>query len=224
MVLSKESRAAFVRGLLRWGRANRRPFPWRKETDPFRILIAEVLLQRSRGTTVARIYEDLFERWPTPGDLAKASVGEIKELIRPLGLTNRAFFLKAIAADVDSRGGVPRSVEELLRFTGVGRYAANATAAAAFEVRTPTVDGTSARVYRRFFGLCASKDSSVDDELWELVEKVSPRQGSREWNWAVLDLAAMICLPRAPRCPECPLNRRCVTGKARIQESVTVGG
>lgn len=213
---------AFVRRLLAWGRGNRRDFPWRDESDPFRVLVAEVLLQRSRGTTVTAVYRRLFDRWPSPEALAQAEVPEIEDVIRPLGLTRRAASLKTMAAQVVEFGGVPRSVMEMTRLAGVGRYAASATSAVAFGRRAATVDGTSARVYRRYFGLKGPRDSHVDEELWDLVAQVLPTRAAQEWNWAVLDLAALVCLPKLPRCAACPLNRDCVTGSARLRG--TVGG
>lgn len=212
----------FVRRLLAWGRTNRRDFPWRGERDPFRVLVAEVLLQRSRGTTVAAVYKRFFDRWPSAEALAKAEVSEIEDVIRPLGLTRRAVSLKTMAVQVVEFGGVPSSVVEMTRLAGVGRYAASATSAAAFGGRTATVDATSARVYRRYFGLKGPKDSHVDAELWELVAQVLPTRAAQEWNWAVLDLAALVCLPKLPRCSACPLSRDCVTGSARLRG--TVGG
>lgn len=211
----------FVRRLLSWGRENRRNFPWRYEMDPFRILVAEVLLQRSRGTTVAGVYEQLFQRWPSPESLAAAEVSEIEDVIRPLGLTRRALWIKKMAAQVVRLGGVPASVLEMMKLAGVGRYAASATAAAAFRQQAATVDGTSARVYRRFFGLRAKRDADVDDSLWALVSSVTPKRAVREWNWAVLDLAAAICLPKVPKCGECPLSPECKTGSERILDLVT---
>ena len=204
------------RALLAWWIGAQRDFPWRNENDPFRILIAEVLLQRSRSGTVAKVYEALFARWPDAASLAAADEAEIRSVIQPLGLTNRARYLKGAAADVAARGGVPRSVQEMVRLAGVGRYAASATAVNAFGERAATVDGTSARVYRRVFGRKVDRDSAVEEDLWELVEEVTPRSSAREWNWAVLDLAAAICLPKVPRCPECPLKKVCVSGRERI--------
>lgn len=214
---SQQKKRAFVRRLLAWGRKNRRDFPWRGERDPFRVLVAEVLLQRSRGTTVAGVYESLFKRWPDAEHLASADENEIIDVIRPLGLTGRAVTLKRMAGQVVEAGGVPRSVESMLRLVGVGRYSASATAASAFGKEQPSVDGTSARVYRRVFGLTGPRDAHVDDELWELVADVSPKRGPiREWNWAVLDLASLICLPKVPRCQECPVLEQCAFGSSRI--------
>jgi A/G-specific adenine glycosylase len=220
-VSHEQKKRAFVRRLLAWGRRNRREFPWRGERDPFRVLVAEVLLQRSRGTTVAGVYEELFARWPDAGGLAAAEENEIAEVIRPLGLTSRARGVKQMAEQVVEAGGVPRSVEAMLRLAGVGRYSASATAASAFGKEQPTVDGTSARVYRRVFGVTASRDAHVDDELWELVAEVSPKRGAiREWNWAVLDLASQICLPKVPRCSDCPILEQCAYGSSRDLDSV----
>jgi A/G-specific adenine glycosylase len=199
----------FVRDLQRWGRANRRSFPWRETRDPFRILVAEILLQRSRGKTVAKVYEELFRRWPEAEALAKARVPSIRSVIRPLGLVNRAVTLKALASEVVDLGGVPRTREELLGLPGVGEYAANATLAVAFQRPSATVDGVTARVYRRYFGLDDQVSASNDKTLWRLVGEVTPAKGIRAWNWAVLDLAATICLPGRPRCSECPLESRC---------------
>ena len=92
---------------------------------------------------------------------------------------------------------------------GIGRYAASATAAVAFGRHVPTVDGVSARVYQRYFGLPTDRSPAVDDGLWDQVAGVTPRGAVREWNWAVLDLAATICLPKVPRCEQCPLLGAC---------------
>ena len=209
-------RRAFVRRLLAWGRANRRTFPWRDEADPFRVLVAEVLLQRSRGGTVAKVYEDLFARWPSAVALSGADVDEVRSVIRPLGLVRRAETLRKLAAAVVERGAVPSRVADLQALPGVGRYAASATAAVAFGRPVPTVDGVSARVYRRYFDLPSEVPAADDERLWSVVAEVTPWRAVREWNWAVLDLAAAICLPKVPRCPACPLRATCSVGSRLI--------
>jgi A/G-specific adenine glycosylase len=199
----------FVEDLMRWGKANRRSFPWRETRDPFRILVAEVLLQRSRGRTVALVFDELFRRWPDAESLARARVTSIRSVIRPLGLTRRADTLKALAAVVVERRGVPRALDSLLELPGVGPYAANATLAVAFGQRTGVVDGVTGRVYRRYFALPEGGPPSTDRALWEVVERTTPSRGTRQWNWAVLDLAAAVCIPARPRCTECPLATTC---------------
>lgn len=202
-------RRFFSRRLLSWGTHNQRKFPWREERDPFRVLVAEVLLQRSRARTVVPVYEELFERWPTPSDLALARVGQIEGVIRPLGLVRRAARLKLLAARIDELGGVPSSQAELEALPGVGRYAAGAALATMVGRTTAPVDSVSARVYRRYFGSEASTEPSEDVGLWELVAQVVPAHRARDVNWAVLDIAATVCLLRNPRCTACPLETRC---------------
>jgi A/G-specific adenine glycosylase len=199
----------FRRRLLAWGRKNRRSFPWRETDDPWRVLVAEVLLQRSRGKTVAKVYEELFRRWPDASALSRAREASIASVIRPLGLVRRASTLRALAREVEECGGVPADVDGLLGLPGVGRYAANATLVVAFGERAPVVDGVTARVYRRYLGLSSELPATADVELWEKVDQATPRGSTRDWNWAVLDLAAEVCLPVRPRCEACPLVERC---------------
>jgi A/G-specific adenine glycosylase len=217
---SSHNQRLFVRKVLRWGRTHRRAFPWRKEGEPFRLLIAEVLLQRSRASTVACVYEKLFEQWPTPEALANAPVAAIEDVIRPLGLLGRAPRLRSLARAICDEGRVPTSLEAIAALPGVGRYAASATIAVTQGRRVPTVDGTSARVYRRYFALAADKDSRVDDELWALVAGVLPSRKVSEWNWAVLDLAASTCLPKVPKCGECPLSATCSRAFSSVRTTV----
>ena len=188
----------FRRRLLAWGREHRRSFPWRETSDPWHILVAEVLLQRSRGKTVAKVYEELFRRWPDAKSMSRARESSIVAVIRPLGLTRRAAMLRAMAKEVVRLEGVPRSFDDLAALPGVGRYAANATLVVAFGARAPVVDGVTARVYRRYLGLDSDLPASEDEELWRAVDDATPLRG-REWNWAVLDLAAEVCLPGRPR-------------------------
>ena len=202
-------RRFFSRRLLSWGAENQRKFPWREERDPFRVLVAEVLLQRSRARTVAPVYEELFERWPTPADLAGAPVRQIEAVIQPLGLIRRGARLKLLAARINERGSVPSSQAELESLPGVGRYAAGAALATTGGRARVPVDSVSARVYRRYFGSEGGPEPSEDSRLWELVGQVVPVRRARDLNWAVLDIAATVCLPRNPRCTACPLASRC---------------
>ncbi len=149
------------------GTQKQRKFAWRDERDPFKILVAEVLLQRSRAGTVARVYDDLFERWPKLADLARASVPQIEAVIRPLGLVSRATRLKHLAARINELGEVPNSQTELEALPGVGRYAAGAALATTGRTASAPVDSVSARVYRRYFGSEARAQPSDDIQLWE---------------------------------------------------------
>lgn len=204
-----ERRKGAIRALRRWHRSHRRPFSWRETASPYETLVAEVLLQRSRAATVEPVYADLLERWPDAAGLAKARVRDIENIVRPLGLTSRAKRLRELAVALVALGGVPRDEASLRALPGVGRYAARATLARMGR-RTPVVDGVSGRVYRRVFG----RPGAEDGALWALAEWATPRRDVASWNWAVLDLAATICLPRLPRCASCPLRAVCVSAKS----------
>lgn len=198
------------RRLLDWGKENLRRYPWRTTRDPFRVLIAEILLQRTRADSVASVYRELFDRWPSAVRLAAARTASVAAVIRPLGLAYRAPRIVAVARELSGHRRFPKDPDELMRLPGVGRYVANATAAAALGKRLPTVDGVSARVFRRFFGLPADRLPANDRDLWSVAESLTPRVGVREWNWVVLDLAASVCVSGSPRCDVCPLQARCL--------------
>lgn len=211
----------FAKLLTDWGEQNQRRFPWRAETDPFRVLVAELLLQRSRAKTVARVYVDLFSRWSDARSLSAASEPEIREVIRPLGLVSRASTIRDLALSVSSGDGRVRGYEDMLAVPGVGEYISGATTNAVFGTKRPVVDSVSARVYRRFFGLSpvASKNV-VDSELLSLVGRVLAGDSPRHLNWYVLDLAAEVCLPRYPRCNRCPLSEGCLFLRASRRKTV----
>ena len=196
----------FAQQLLDWYREHGRDFPWRRTDDPYVVLVCEVLLRRSRSTTVAMVMERFLQAWPHAAALADAEPEEVSAVIRPLGLTSRSVQLVSMARELRDWPSFPTSVHELTELAGVGRYAATAT------LGLPTVDGTSARVYRRFYGLTDHRPhKTVDDELWILVTNTFPEDptDAQQLNWAVLDLAAATCLPERPRCEACPLRSRC---------------
>ena len=197
----------FTSQLLAWFEEHGRDFLWRQTDDPFRILICEVLLRRSRSATVAKVAERFFKRWPTPAALADAELEDVTDVIRPLGLTKRAGQLIDLGRTLREASRFPDSINLLTELPGVGRYSAAAT------LGEPTVDGTSARVYRRFFGwLDAPEHKTVDDDLWERVSDVlsDHAAASRRLNWAVLDLASTHCSPARPTCSRCPISATCV--------------
>lgn len=206
----------FSESILTWFEAHGRELPWRRTEDLYVILISEVLLRRSRSTTVAKVLEDFLARWPDTATLAAADPASVAEVIRPLGLTSRSVQLVALADRLHSAEALPRTAAELRELPGVGRYVAAAT------LGLPTVDGTSARVYRRFYGLIDHRpDKTVDDELWSHVIVNAPEDASRsrKLNWAVLDLAAQVCLPSRPTCSTCPLRARCFIANSSLRPS-----
>jgi A/G-specific adenine glycosylase len=201
------------RRVLRWWRTDGRDFPWRHTYDPWAVLLAELMLQRTRADLVPRVYEEAMRRYPTAGDFADAPADELAALLRPLGYVRRNARLR-LAADA-CRDGVPRTMVGLLAVPGVGRYAATATLCFAFGRRVAVIDPSVTRLLERLeLGSSARARPREDPALWAAADALIPARGAREWNYAVLDLAATVCRPK-PRCPACPLLPVCPTGRRR---------
>jgi len=196
--------------LTRWGRDNRRDFPWRGDDNPYRVLVSEILLQRSRSSTVARLHPIFFSCFPTLERLAGADSIDVRIALQPLGLVRRADSLVQLARKVITQGGaIPTGIDDLMELPGVGPYVANATSSALTGRKARLIDGVSARVYRRFYFGRDAPGEVPRRELEDMVERVAPKRGSHMLNWTVLDLSAAVCMPRRPRCDVCPLARRC---------------
>lgn len=200
---------AYRAGVLGWAETNMRSFPWRTTDDPYRVLIGEVLLQRTRGAQVVPVYEQFVARWPTPLKLARAREKTIAAAIRPLGLAKRAPRLKALGRALVAEGLVPVEPENLLRLPGVGPYVSHAVAVFAGRRDLPLVDWVIARVLRRYFGLANGKVPNADRGLWEVAARLAADGDARSLWMGTLDLAHAVCAPR-PRCGVCPLKERCV--------------
>ncbi len=216
------------RALLRWGDSRGRQFFWREPgLPPFHILVVEILLSKTRAEVVAPVARALLDRFPTPHDLRAAPVRQIERLLYPLGLhRKRARQLKECARIlvVEHRGLVPTTVEQLMTLPAVGRYAANAIAAVAFEQRRAVIDANIARIYGRVFSLAEPPDRlSSAHNLWSLATRVLPRRRSKEFTWAVLDLGGKICVARAPDCDQCPIINSCDFGTRRSTARWRVG-
>jgi A/G-specific adenine glycosylase len=178
------------------------------------VLLSELMLQRTRADLVVPVYEQVMRRYPTAADLADAPSEEIEELLRPLGFLHRNARLQAGARSC--RAGVPRTMDGLLAVPGVGRYAATATLCFAYARRMAVVDPSVIRSLGRLEVFTSSKARPREDPaLWAAAYALLPARGARQWNYAVLDHAALICRPR-PRCRECPVLEICRTGLAFV--------
>ncbi|MEB3884087.1 A/G-specific adenine glycosylase [Lyngbya sp. CCY1209] len=201
----------FRERLLAWGEENRRDFPWRRTANPYRLLVAECLLQKTTASQVAPVYEELLERYPTVEDLAIADPDDLLELLRPLGLLKRAASLRSAARTVVEKygGEVPDSEAELLNLPGVGLYAARSVLAHAFGKPVAVLDANVARILGRFFGLEGGRIKSREKALWQLADDIAPETNAGRWNLTLLDFGALTCTARKPKCPDCPLRERC---------------
>ncbi|MFW6161508.1 MAG: A/G-specific adenine glycosylase [Planctomycetota bacterium] len=198
--------------LLRWYDAARRDLPWRRTADPYRIWLAEVMLQQTRVETVIPYYERFVERFPTVASLAAASVEEVLEAWVGLGYYGRARRLHAAARQVvaEHEGRVPRDPAALRALPGVGRYTAGAVLSIAYGLRVPVVDGNVERVLCRLFGLEGNpKAGPTRRRLWTLAGSLIPADRAGEFNQAMMELGATVCTPKAPACEACPVSARC---------------
>jgi len=215
-MLSRERRRIFARRVLAWYAANGRDLPWRKTRDPYAILISEILSHQTQIARVVPVYERLLERYPTVESMAKAGASAIKTITDPLGYKVRGRWLHAAALAVAEDGGqFPHTVEGLRRLPGIGRYTAGAVMNFAHQLDTPMVDTNIARVLTRHFA--GIGPSSARAAVWQAASEVIPKGRGDLINQALMDLGAMICRSRSPRCDLCPLTRSCAYRAAAIK-------
>ncbi len=207
-----QSQAVLSCPLLDWFARHARDLPWRRDRTPYRIWLAEVMLQQTQVDTVIPYYERFLARFPTIAELAAAELGDVLKVWEGLGYYARARNLHAAARQVVARsaGRLPGSYDELLVLPGVGRYTAGAVASIAFGQHVVAVDGNARRVLCRVFAVTGDVTrSSVQRELEELAVGLLPCGRAGEFNEALIELGATVCTPRAPRCGECPLAGEC---------------
>lgn len=207
--------SALQKCLLAWYDREGRDFPWRKTRDAYKVLVSEVLLQKTASDRVAGIYHRFFGKFPSVKKLARADEKKIREIVGTLGLKKRAAYLSSLAREISNKyaGKVPEDRESLISLTGVGEYTCDAVLCFAFGKRCPILDTNVRRVLRRHFGLRIFEARRSDKELRGLAASVLPHEKFREFNYALLDFAAKICLPSRPLCRECPLLSSCRFGK-----------
>jgi A/G-specific adenine glycosylase len=198
--------------LVRWFRAERRALPWRERRDAYRVWISEAMLQQTRVATVIPYYERFLTRFPDVRALAAAPVEDVLAHWSGLGYYRRARTLHRTAQLVAARGGeFPRTRDELLELPGIGPYTAGALASLAFDAPEPLVDGNVERVFARLFALRGAAGSpALKRRAWEIARELVPQGGGAgEWNEALMELGALVCLPREPDCAACPWEQLC---------------
>ncbi len=217
---------AIRRGLLRWYDRHQRVLPWRagrgERADAYHVLVSEAMLQQTQVATVLPYFERFVSELPTLADLARADEQRVLRLWQGLGYYRRARHLHAAAKAIerDHGGRVPASVEELLKLPGVGRYTAGAIASIAFGKRAAILDGNVARVLARLFVI----DRPVDDTstkrvMWALAERLVPVRRPGDFNQAMMELGALVCVRAKPDCAACPLARLCeAQSQGRVAE------
>lgn len=207
-------RQLFRRKLLSWYRINGRTLPWRTTSDPYHILVSEVMLQQTQVDRVLPKYHEWLAKYPTFEALAAADEADVSQTWRPLGYNIRPKRLRTIARESVERfgGTLPSDRETLLSFKGIGAYTVGAIQSFAFGQRAAILDTNVARVlFRVFVAKGDPKAHAMKKQLWGLSEALVPYKHVFDFNQALMDLGATVCAPRTPRCGGCPMKGFCRT-------------
>ena len=212
---SSDQLSDFRSSLLRYYDQFRRDLPWRGETDPYRILVSEMMLQQTRVETVLQYYESWLKQFPTLGKLASAESAEVLKAWEGLGYYRRAKNLHEAARLIrDISGGhFPTTYSELRQLPGVGQYTAGAVASIGFGEIVPAVDGNVRRVLARLFNKREPMARWLNQTAANLIDKERPG----DWNQALMELGAVICSPKSPRCDDCPVRYWCTARERGTQ-------
>lgn len=211
--------------LLPWYAANARDLPWRRDPTPYHVLLSELMLQQTRVDTVIPYFGRFLAQWPTIEALATADEQDVLRAWAGLGYYRRARSLLACARAAVAAGGLPDTAEALAELPGIGPYTAGAIASIAWGRRSPLVDGNVERVISRWDGLHADPRSPAGRRaIWAAVgalhDALRDAEAPGALNQALMELGALVCTPRAPRCDRCPVADRCAARAAGDAESL----
>ncbi len=212
MLSLEQKKAKFHKNLRRWFQIHQRYYPWRKTTDPYKILVSEFLLQKTNADLALSIYRDFIKEYPTSNHLAKAKNSRLKKQISPIGNSYRAERLKRMAKQLvnEYNGKVPDNRQDLLRLYGAGLYISNAVLCFAYKHRVAIVDTNTIRIFSRIFDISSSNKRPRSDKILEkTMEGFLPIKGVDKFNYALLDFGAMVCVANNPKCTICPLRSIC---------------
>ncbi|MGC4116852.1 MAG: A/G-specific adenine glycosylase [Myxococcales bacterium] len=209
------------RSLLRWFEQHRRDLPWRKDRTPYRVWLAEVMLQQTQVVTATPYFERFVQRFPDVGSLARAELPEVLSLWKGLGYYSRARNLHRAAQQI-AREGMPQTAAGLRELPGFGRYTAAAVASIAFGEPVALVDGNVARVLSRLRAIALPPGAKGRDErLWAEAEALVDPRAPGAFNEALMELGALVCTPAQPRCDEaCPWKSACEARRQGLQSSL----
>jgi A/G-specific adenine glycosylase len=209
--LGPEDLAAMQSAVLEWYAANARDLAFRRSTDPWDVLVSEVIAQQTQAARAAEAWTRFIARFPTPAALAAASPATVVRAWRGLGYNRRAIALRAAAiAIVDEHDGrVPDNFDDLVRLPGIGSYTARAVLAIAFNRPVAALDTNIRRVVGRAFLGGDAEDASRPRDFQRLADRFVPEARAAAWTHALMDVGAAFCRKRDPRCDACPLASRC---------------
>lgn len=210
-ILAKVSVGNIRGDLLQWWHHGKRHFPWRETLDPYKLLVAEILLHRTRANQVVPLYELFLEHFPDVKTLARSSPEELTELLHSGGLQWRWKLLHDMAVELDTRfqGQIPDNFKTLISLPGISHYIASAVRCFAFSHPDVILDTNTVRVSGRLLGLSVTDSSRRSKLFREVLDRLMDKEHPREFNFALIDFAALICKSTTPLHQECCINRHC---------------
>lgn len=212
-VFSATEKQKFQTQLLEWFHAEKRPLPWRLTYNPYHVWLSEVMLQQTQMERGVGYFLKWIERFPSIKDIAEAEEQEILKMWEGLGYYARARNLHKAAKEICEQynGEIPCDHKALLSLPGIGPYTAAAIASIACAIDIPVVDANVARIYARLFDIDGSlKEKAVQSRIDIIAGELLPQGKARYWNQSLMDLGGMVCQPRSPKCPLCPVQESCV--------------
>lgn len=211
--------------LLKWYDVHRRTLPWREDVSPYRTWVSETMLQQTRVQAVVPYFQRFMEAAPEVSDLASLPEEQLLSLWQGLGYYNRARNLHRAAREMAAKygGRVPDDYGALTSLAGIGDYTAGAILSIAYGQRVPAVDGNVLRIAARLTGRGDNVlEPSVRSSFRDWIETALPEERAGDFNQALMDLGAMVCLPKAPDCENCPLSPLCTARRENRQNALPV--
>jgi A/G-specific adenine glycosylase len=182
------------------------------------VLIGEILLHSTRASQVVPIYNKFLRKYPTISALAKASFSDVTEILRPLGLLWRAEALYNMNQEIVTKfkGNIPVEKDDLMSLPGISSYIASAVRCFAFDRPEVLLDTNTVRIIGRVFGIKVTDISRRSKNFRVFYESILPKKNFRDFNYAMLDLGALVCIPSEPLCSICPISQQCVYGRIKL--------
>jgi A/G-specific adenine glycosylase len=211
LIPSRKEIAIFRRKIISWFKKNGRIYPWREEKDPFRILVSEMMLRRTKADQVVSVYEQFFKEFPDVETLARSNLETLEKILRPLGLKWRVSAFRGMAREVVEKyhSRIPNNRKELISLPGVGEYVAGAVLSIAYGKNEWLVDSNIVRIFKRYFGIRTTKEGRRDKHVIEIAKIYVFGKDPGKATMGILDISALICKPRKPSCERCPLRKHC---------------
>ena len=219
--MDKNTPRLIQENLLPWYADNARDLPWRKTKDPYQIWVSEIMLQQTRVETVIPYFIRWMEIFPNIDCLAGADEDQVLSTWEGLGYYSRARNLHQAARILNDKfqSMLPKDPEFLQKLPGIGRYTAGAIASMAYGLNVPVLDGNVRRIFTRYFNIDTPlQTSETETLLWHRAQELLPKEKAGDYNQALMELGALICLPKNPICNKCPLSSGCLANNLNLQK------